>query len=143
MRRIFALFIFIVVAVTVSAQAPELHYPKHIEMPMYPAIARTAHVQGKITLLVSVDPSGKVLDAQVDPATSDVPLLSRSSIANVRTWTFVPSPAPFSVRIMYDYKLSESLPCDSGITKVTMDLPDVVTLDAAMHCVQWDSSKQH
>lgn len=59
--------------------------PRHIETPGYPQIARVAHVEGILTLAVTIDADGNVTDAEVtnDDKRAGVALLKRFAILNV------------------------------------------------------------
>lgn len=107
--------------------------PKHIEMPSYPAVAQVARVQGKITLKVTIDTDGKVKDVEVieaGRAHGPNSLLQESAAKNMQLWTFEkPQSAPATQLIVYEYKFDGSLPVHNHlITKVSLDLPDHVTI---------------
>lgn len=55
------------------------------DIPQYPALARTANIQGKVELHVITGPDGKVISAL---AKSGHPLLERAALDNVKTWRF-------------------------------------------------------
>lgn len=109
--------------------------PKHIETPIYPAVAAVARVQGRIVLHVTLDAEGKVTKVEIaqDVAHSTQPILQESAIESMRRWTFEkPAAAPVTQAIIYEYKMDSSLPPISDhqgpITKVLIDLPDHVTI---------------
>lgn len=56
--------------------------------PVYPEIARTAHVQGTVVLEAVLDRSGHVSQVRV---LKSVPLLDQAAIAAVRQWQYTPS----------------------------------------------------
>ena len=56
--------------------------------PSYPAIARSAHVSGTVTVQVTIDESGNVISAH---ATSGHPLLQSSAVAAARASKFSPT----------------------------------------------------
>src|ERR1017187_4503517 len=90
-----------------QSAAEKAHHPSLIraELPLYPPIARTAHITGTVELQVAVE-KGAVVDSQVrsvdiqiaDPAnrityderakSKASATLSVPSIANVKTWQF-------------------------------------------------------
>jgi len=71
------------------------------DMPLYPVLARTAKITGKVEVQVVTDADGKVMSAQVK---SGHPLLSRAVLDNVKTWRF----AGASERtITYEFKIEE------------------------------------
>ncbi len=113
-------------------QSPEGPCAKHVESPEYPPISRTAHVQGVIDLIATIDSSGNVVD--VTPpllAPNDTrSLLVSHAVDNIREWKFdPPATAPYILSIAYEYKIDCSLKqTDRPTTKVTMDLPKRVTI---------------
>lgn len=114
-----------------TAQAPAseaTHYPNlvHAELPLYPPVARTAHISGTVEIQVTVE-KGAVVDAQVKSGTS--PLLSNPSLANVKTWQFQPEEhANFLVKYVYRIE-GEQTPLPEN-PKVQLDLPRFVTVTA-------------
>ena len=56
--------------------------------PMYPTIARTAHVQGVVILEAVLDAQGRVESARV---LRSVPLLDEAALDAVRQWRYTPS----------------------------------------------------
>jgi TonB family protein len=116
-------------------QSQEPLCPKHIEIPVYPSIARTAHITGKVILILTLDADGKVSDLEVaNEDDKGVGLLKLAATDNIRHWTFAKPPsAPYTQTIVYDFELVASLPGDDGyhpIVKVTFDLPERVTISA-------------
>jgi len=125
------------------------HYPRllHAELPLYPPLARSAHISGKVEIEVTVE-KGSVIDAQVksadiqitDPqnrATYDSQAratashyLSDPSLANLKTWQFDPGGerSTFLVTYVYEIKGKETpLPENP---KVELDLPRLVKVTA-------------
>jgi TonB family protein len=125
--------------------------PKHIESPVYPAIARVAHVSGQVILALTIDANGNVSGARVtNEDDKGVRLLELNATANARLWTFaMPPRAPFTATMVYDFELDDSLPGDDGshpITKVTYDLPGRVLISANVRFIDHGgipSKKKH
>lgn len=114
-------------AATCFAQSSPALCPRHIEAPVYPAVARTADVTGKVPLRVTSDENGKVIKAELAPGTKPNQVLDDAAIENVRHWTFAKPPAaPYVETMVYDNEFDDSLPM--GGQDVTFDLPDHVTL---------------
>lgn len=113
--------------------------PRHIEIPFYPPIANSANVSGTVSLTLTIDAEGNVEDAKARTTDSNVQgsrLLENSSITNIRRWTFTKPPtAPYTRMISYKYEITRSLPLDSP-TKVTFDLPQLVTIATGGRSVQ-------
>ncbi len=110
---------------------------RHIETPIYPPIARAAHVSGKITLTVTINADGTVkhVEATADnPAAQRAPILQQSAVENMKYWTFAKPPSapytPYTEVVVYDYEIDPAPPVAGAtpITKVTFDLPDRVTI---------------
>jgi TonB family protein len=58
------------------------------DAPIYPAIARSAHVMGKVTVSAMIEPDGTTSDLAV---VSGPPLLAEAALKAVKTWRFVPA----------------------------------------------------
>jgi TonB family protein len=121
-------------------QSQEPLCPKHIEIPVYPLIARTAHITGKVILILTLDADGKVSDLKVaNEDDKGVRLLKLAATDNIRLWTFAKPPsAPYAQTIVYDFEFDPSLPADDGyhsIVKVTFDLPDRITISANLRII--------
>ncbi len=55
---------------------------------MYPAIAKSAQVQGDVVIEATIDEAGKVADARV---VKSVPMLDQAALDAVRQWEYRPS----------------------------------------------------
>jgi TonB family protein len=126
--------------------------PRHIETPVYPQIAHTAHVTGKITLTVTIDADGKVKQVEAaggNSAEQKHPILRKYAVENMQHWTFVKPPsAPYTFVFLYDFEFDESLPPEGGphsspsITKVNIDLPDRVTILTNLSFVETSRARE-
>jgi hypothetical protein len=108
------------------SEAP--HYPNLIraDLPLYPPVARTAHVNGTVEIQVTVE-RGAVVDAQVKSSSS--PLLSTPTLANVKTWQSQSEDrATFPVTYVYQIE-GEQTPQPEN-PKVELDLPRMVKITA-------------
>jgi TonB family protein len=118
-------------------------YPRHIETPNYPAIARAAHISGKITLKVTIGADGNVEHVEAtaeNPVQREHPLLQKYAIENMQHWTFAKPPsAPYTQIIVYDYELDPELPDGGG--KTTFDLPDHVLITTNVPTIEVQSSR--
>jgi TonB family protein len=56
--------------------------------PVYPAIAKSAQVQGDVVIEATIDEAGKVADAKV---VKSVPMLDQAALDAVRQWEYQPS----------------------------------------------------
>ena len=104
------------------------HYPKltHAELPLYPAIAWTAHITGTVKIEVTVD-KGSVVDAQLQSDSS--PYISNPSLANIKTWQFQPE-GRTTFSVTYVYKIAGEQTLLPENPRVELDLPRLVTVTA-------------
>jgi protein TonB len=58
------------------------------EVPVYPELARRAHIEGKVVLECVIDTDGRVTDLRV---VSGPPLLTGAALDAVRTWVYTPT----------------------------------------------------
>lgn len=75
-----------------------------VQLP-YPAIARNARTQGAVVVKVTLDSSGRVLDAS---AISGPRLLVPAALENAKKWRFEPN-RHRAVVIVYLFKISDGL----------------------------------
>jgi TonB family protein len=104
------------------------HYPRLTsgEMPLYPSIARSAHIQGTVEIQVRVE-NGGVVDVRVQSPGS--PYLINPTVANIKTWRFEPDTnASFLVKFIYEIRGKETLRPENP--RVELDLPRLVKIIA-------------
>jgi TonB family protein len=150
-KLIFSGCLLFLSALSCMGQTQQPLCPKHIETPIYPAIAKTAHISGKVVLTLTIDADGKVSDAKVmNEGSGSTNLLGVGAVANIRLWTFAKPPsAPYVQTIVYDYEFDESLPPEGGpsslpaITKVNFDLPDHVAILTNLRIIDVSRSREH
>jgi TonB family protein len=133
-------FLWLCLAYSCSGQSQEALCPKHIEVPVYPILAKTAHITGKVVLIVTLDIDGKVSDVKVaNEDDKGVGLLKLAVTDNIRHWTFAKPPAaPYTQTIVYDFEFDPSLPADDGnhsIVRVTFDLPDRISISTNLRII--------
>lgn len=108
------------------AQTPPEVCPKHVEPPVYPEIARTARMQGRVPVRVTIDAEGRISNAEVSSSDPAPKFLQQSAMANAKVWTFRKPPyAPYTFVITYEYRLRES---PREVLGVSFDLPDHVLI---------------
>jgi hypothetical protein len=134
-----------------TAQVPATeaaHYPRLIrgDIPLYPPVARSAHISGTVEIQVTVE-QGAVAKAEVksvdiriaDPASRAVydeeaktkvgQYLSNPSLANVKTWQFQ-SEDRMTFLVRYIYRIEgDPTPLPEN-PRIELDLPRVVTVIA-------------
>jgi TonB family protein len=122
--------------------------PTHIETPVYPAPALIAHIQGTVTVTVTIEADGQVKNVVVadKPGHQAQAVLQQSAVDNMRHWTFEKPPsAPFIQVMVYRYEFDSSLKPDANNhpgTKVNFDLPDRVTLLFGSTVINPEQSKK-
>jgi hypothetical protein len=125
-----------------------VHYPKLIraDVPLYPSLARTAHITGDIQILVTVE-NGSVTDTQVrsaevkvtDPSNQAVydvrarevasRQLSEPSLENLKTWRFEPEPT-IRFAVTYVYRIEGETTSLPENPDVQLDLPRLIKVTA-------------
>ena len=97
----------------VRAGIPGAVHPRIVEAvpPVYPPFARSARVQGNVTIEALIDARGLVENAAV---TSSIPLLDVAAIDAVRKWHFEPPlangrPVRFSTTVTLRFQLFDAL----------------------------------
>lgn len=108
---------------------------KHVDAPTtYPHLARQARIQGTVSIHLKISALGKVLDAQAtteDPSLKAHPVLQSQALQLVRNWTFecigCPNNAGYDHTLVFIYRL-EGKEAPYNESRVTMDLPDTVTI---------------
>lgn len=104
------------------------HYPTliHAEMPLYPRLARTAHISGTVLILITVE-RGAVVETEVKSSSS--PHLTRATIANIKTWQFESEDRTnFLVKYVYEIK-GKRTPVPEN-PRLELDLPRLVKIVA-------------
>lgn len=91
----------------------------HAEPPTYPAIARAAHITGKVEVQVTIK-SGSVIKAEVKSSKS--PFLTNPTIANIKTWQFNPD-ASATFRVTYSYRIEGNETLLPESPRLELDLP--------------------
>lgn len=130
------------------AVSEDTHYPRliHADLPLYPPLARTAHVSGKIEIQLRVE-KGSVVEARIKSTEIDIAdpqksaaydltakkaagkYLSDPSLANVKTWRFEPQgQAALTVTFIYQIQ-GEATPLPEN-PRVELDLPLLVKITA-------------
>lgn len=110
-------------------------------------MARLARLQGTVVVRLTIVPDGSVAEATTetkDPSLIAHPILQSEIKQVVQTWTFeCLSCAPgtkFKHTIRFNYRL-EGTDSDYADAKVTLDLPDEVTIVARPPVVDVETGK--
>jgi TonB family protein len=90
--------------VRIGGQIKAPHKTKDVK-PVYPAIARSAHVVGVVTSAATIGPAGKVVAAK---AVRSIPLLDQASLDAVLQWEYTPTllngvPVPVLVTVTINF----------------------------------------
>ena len=124
MRDFYLVFILSILlpAKATLAQESSDALPKVIQHaePIYPPIARTAHITGEVSVKITTDgESAREVEAETGP-----PLLRKASEDNAKTWKFAPH-APNTFHVTFRYRIS------SGEVEVNfLKSPGIVELEA-------------
>ena len=59
----------------------------HLSQPVYPDLARKAHIQGTVTVQVLLSTKGRVLEARI---LKSVPMLDQAALSAAKKWIFTP-----------------------------------------------------
>lgn len=97
------------------------------EMPLYPPLARLAHIEGNVKLRVSTD-GERVTGVSVEEGQ---PMLAKAAEANVKTWQFV-NHNPTVFETTFAFHLVEQTGCKplSNNGKIMLNLPDHIDVTA-------------
>jgi Gram-negative bacterial TonB protein C-terminal len=123
MRSACTILMLLVLMLVVSgalAQESTETLPKVVQHsePIYPPIARTAHIQGEVRVKLTTN-GESVTDAEAE---TGPPLLHKAAEDNVRTWKFAPHTAS-TFHVTFRYKIMSS-----GVDIAFLESPDVVQL---------------
>jgi outer membrane biosynthesis protein TonB len=110
--------------VTLSAQEPARVLPRVIDHApvIYPAIARAAHVQGRVRLKIMTD--GHAVSSV--EAVDGPPLLVRAATENAQTWKFVDH-TPGMFEVTFDFRFLENKTtflAEPGVVDIAVVPPD-------------------
>jgi TonB family protein len=81
--------------------------PKKIKdvPPVYPALAKSAHITGAVTIEATIGTDGKVVDAKV---VQSIPMLDQAALDAVRQWEYLPTmldgrPVPVLITVTVNF----------------------------------------
>jgi len=130
-RILFLLALIVLTTVSLAQQATEsLPVVTGAYVPLYPPLARQAHIEGEVKLEVSTDydhvASVSVVNGQ--------PMLAQAARDNVKTWHFRPD-IRMTFTVTFRYKLlavSEKARCDTpdSNNRISLKLPKEVAVEA-------------
>jgi TonB-like protein len=89
----------------------------------YPALGRTARVQGVVVVEVKLDDQGRVVEAM---AISGKQVFIPDCTANARKWRFRPNAQKAAV-IVYNFRLSDGI-SNSGCDRFMLEPPNFATI---------------
>ena len=130
MKRAFLILLLLASLFPETTKAQEANNPQYLvvvqgELPLYPAVAKTARLSGSVQVLVIVK-DGEVTGAE---AISGNPLLVSPTIKNIKTWKFVKSVnATFTTT--FQYRLEEAEAPEPSNPKIELELPTLVKITA-------------
>jgi outer membrane biosynthesis protein TonB len=97
----------------------------------YPALGRTAHIQGVVVIRAKLNDQGKVVDAT---AISGSDVLIPASIENAKGWRFQPNPQGAAI-IVYNFRLTDAV-SKSGCSHFTLQAPNFATITSCVSTIQ-------
>lgn len=139
MRIIATLFFAFAFGLTAAAQCgTDSLRQKSAELPIYPPIARTAHITGDVLVAFDIDEEGQTTNVRV---TSGPPMLGSSVTDNVKSWRFVGASAHIArknCQTSFRYSLSsqetEGMPKLEVCFRVRMSLKFTLTHRSQLPC---------
>lgn len=122
-----ALLIALLTASFGTARDAKEHLPviTAATVPLYPALARLAHIDGTVRLRISTD-GEKVSVIQIE---SGQPMLAQAAEENAKTWHYKKH-APITFQTTFQYKLLSETECEMDSGTVLLRLPTVVEISA-------------
>ena len=120
-------WLVLTLVVSIDVQGQSL---KHIESLQYPNIARSAQIQGDVSVEIDVDESGLVKDLRT---TSGHRILQDAVKSAVQSWRF-DSGKPGTVRMLFTFRLELPKVEYFAPTKMVLDLPGRVTVSTRGVC---------
>ena len=123
-----ALIAVLFAAVFLSAQSTNVaRYPfmVHGDLPLYPAVAKTARVSGVVQVQVTVK-NGEVTGTE---ATSGNPLLASAAIDSIKTWKF-DKDISTTFTTTFIYRLEKQETAEPSNPKLELELPRVAKITA-------------
>ena len=95
----------------------------------YPPLALQTRVQGMVVVLLKLDNEGVVVEAS---ALSGSDLLVQACLGSAKKWKFKPN-VHHKVIVVYNFRLSSALGCESKSSLFTLDTPNFVNV---LDCVR-------
>jgi TonB family protein len=111
-----------------------------MDIPGYPALARTARIQGVVQIRIEINEAGEVTNAK---PLSGHPMLQENSITNVKTWRFYPAAKPTSQSVTYRYNLDDEpgSKVKNACRRIKLDLPYEVEIFVEPVMIETNSAK--
>lgn len=126
--KAFSLCLFILVTSTCgSAQRVCV---RHMIVPGYPRLARTARLQGSVNIEIQIDAEGTVVSAVASGANK---VLQRAAEQNLRQWTFYPrlltgGSSSTRLKVTFVYRLEGEQEYYDPPPRVVLDIPSRVQI---------------
>ena len=127
----FLLAIVVTASLLSHAQSEPTAVPTivHFVAPVYPALANTARIKGKVVARLSITTSGSVSQVAI---ISGHPIFVKSVTDALKQWKFRPSTRDTSLDVTSTFEFGGW--CEAQ-TQVIADLPDSITVAAESKCV--------
>src|SRR3954468_12827620 len=127
-RRLFAISLAAAMACLLAgAEESKLALPSvaSAEVPLYPAVARVANVEGVVHVKITTD-GHRVTSAHAEDGHK---ILAAAAEKNAQTWQFAPH-EPRTLRVTYRYKLVTDLDAHQNNPRVLLRLPTEIEIAA-------------
>jgi TonB family protein len=109
-----------------EATGGELPVVSHADVPLYPQMARIAHITGTVQVEVTIK-NGVMANTEVK--SSAPPMLVNATLENLKTWKFTPD-ANATFRITYIYEVEKEGTASPGNPRIEMQLPNLIKITA-------------
>lgn len=98
---------------------------EHYEDLEYPVFAQIDHIEGVVVVKVSLDETGRVVDAV---ALSGASMLIQDTLRNAKKWQFSPNQESAAI-IVYNFRIGADCQQNSPYSRMTLDPPNFVTIN--------------
>jgi TonB family protein len=125
--------VILVLCASAMAQQHKISVQKY-EVPKYPAIARAAHVQGAVKLILDVASDGTVRNAEV---LDGHPMLKEAALETAKLWRFhcdtCKHAEPFRHSFIIEFKIDDRT-CGADYIHYSYSLPNKMTITRDATC---------
>ena len=122
--------LWLIILATATCGDAQVICVRHLIVPGYPRLARSARLQGSVSVEITIDAEGKVVSAKASGASK---LLQRAAEQNLLQWIFYPTRAPAGSSptrstMTFVYRLEGKEEYYDPPPRIIMDLPSHVDI---------------